>query len=456
MSDTRRVRVRDYHIVASAGGRPQLLYDMERTQVFSLAAAGSIDGGGELAACLNANDVATCSPAPAPFVATAALTVTHVSLDTAGVCNMGCRYCFEADIGARRGPMSSRVLEQTIAMMFDNAGDGGLVFHFASGEPLAAFPVLAEAVRKIEDKSRAFAVPVSFTVTTNATLISPEIASFLVDHAFKVQVSLDGPPATHNKNRPMLGGQDSYKRVSYGLGLLSERLPRADLTVNTVISPEASLATLWSWAKTLPVGIWITIPVGARSQRVAESDLKRRQFDLECMVDEIATAYEAGREIVEYQPLTKVLRKLATPAPAVRYCGAGASFVGVRADGQVYPCLRQLGLDAHLIGDVSAGLDDSARAKYLSGIAIPVDRRAGCASCWARYLCGGGCYADSVVYGDDPAAPLDAHCAFFRLDIEAAIRLFDRLRCSAPLAIIDLFGKEARSSFDDRMSYLNF
>ena len=79
----------------------------------------------------------------------------------------------------------------------------------------------------------------------------------------------------------------------YGLGLLSETLPRADLTVNTVISPEASLATLWSWAKTLAVGIWIAIPVGARSQRVAESDLKRRQFDLECMVDEIATAYEA-------------------------------------------------------------------------------------------------------------------------------------------------------------------
>ena len=102
----------------------------------------------------------------------------------------------------------------------------------------------------------------------------------------------------------------------YGLGLLSETLPRADLTVNTVISPEASLATLWSWAKTLPVGIWIAIPVGARSQRVAESDLKRRQFDLECMVDEIATAYEAGLETVEYQPLTKVVRKLATPAPA--------------------------------------------------------------------------------------------------------------------------------------------
>ena len=92
-------------------------------------------------------------------------------------------------------------------MMFENAGDGGLVFHFASGEPLAAFPLLAEAVRKIEDKSRAFAVPVSFTVTTNATLISPEIASFLASHSFKVQVSLDGPPDTHNKNRPMLGGQ---------------------------------------------------------------------------------------------------------------------------------------------------------------------------------------------------------------------------------------------------------
>jgi uncharacterized protein len=200
------------------------------------------------------------------------------------------------------------------------------------------------------------------------------------------------------------------------------------------------------------VGAWVTIPVGEHFGCVSPAQAERRRRDLERIADEIASAYEAESEILEYEPLIKVVRKLAMPAPTVRYCGAAEGFIGVRSDGGIYPCLRQLGVEDHRIGDVWTGLDDSKRRGYLRDFAAPVDRRLSCDSCWARYLCGGGCYADSIVYGDDPSAPLGVHCIFFRLEIETALRLFDRLRASSPLAIVNLFGKEMRATFEDQLA----
>ena len=444
-----KTRTREHHVVAARSGAPELVYDLERTLVFAVADAPGGDGP-TLQDCLRANLV-TSAAAPPPFFPAASFAVDHVSLDISGACNMACTYCFEEDIGARRGKMSPETLDRTIETIFGAAGDR-LAFDFASGEPLTSFPMLAAAVGKIERKAAVSGRRVSFGLTTNATLVSQKTADFLAEHAFKVKVSLDGPPELHDVNRPMLGGQPSYRRVIRGLELLSRRLPRSALTVNTVVHPDGALGWLWDWVKRLPVGTWVTVPVGERAGPPAQAAIARRRRDLERVADEIACAVERGISVVAYDALTKVVRKLAVPAPTARFCGAAGSFLGVRSDGQVYPCLRQLGLEEHRLGDVISGLDDRLRRRYLGEYAKPVDRRSGCRSCWARYLCGGGCYADSIVYGDDPAAPLESHCPFFRLEIETAIRLFGRLRSSAPMAVVDLFGPQTRAEVEHRLA----
>ncbi|WP_292528112.1 hypothetical protein [Methylocystis sp.] len=63
------------------------------------------------------SDVVTSAPRPAPFVAQTPLDVDDVALDIAGACNMGCTYCFESDIGARRGPMDDSTLDLIFAAL---------------------------------------------------------------------------------------------------------------------------------------------------------------------------------------------------------------------------------------------------------------------------------------------------------------------------------------------------
>ena len=450
----RTLRTPEHHVLADIDGRPTLVYDLERTQVFPVIRGRQVHDAQAVAACLREYEVVTASSQPRPAPVPPPLAIADVCLDIAGTCNMGCKYCFEADIGARRGPMSERTVDATIEAIFARADRAGLIVQFASGEALTAFPLLTKVVEKFVQRARAADVPLTFGLTTNATLITPAIAAFLAEHAFRVKVSLDGPPGLHDGSRPMLGGQPSYERVTRGLALLVEHLPKTALTVNTVVHPESSLGALWQWARALPVGTWVTIPMSARAGSVTPAQLEQWRCDLETVADDIASAYEGGREIIGYDPLLNVVRKLAAPAPMARYCGAAGSFIGVRSDGDIYPCLRQLGLDAHRIGDVGRGLDDSKRREYLRDFAPPVDRRPACRACWSRYLCGGGCYADSIVYGEEPSAPLADHCAFFRLQIETGLRLYDRLRHSAPLAIIDLFGKQVRADFERQVAQL--
>ena len=361
-------RTREHHVITGRDGRPELLYDLERTQVFSIAPGGRSDAARAIETSLIDHEVVTSSPRPRPFVPSAQMAVEDVTLDIAGVCNMGCTYCFEADIGARRGSMTASTIDATIDLVFSKASDAGLVVQFASGEALTAFPRVVDAVQKFRRRAELAGVRLSFALTTNATLVTPEVAAFLADHRFKVKVSLDGPPEIHDGNRPMLGGQPSYQRVMQGLALLADRLPKAALTLNTVVRPDSSLGLLWDWVRSLPVGAWVTIPVGERLGCALPEQVERRRRDLERIADEIACAYETGREILEYEPLIKVVRKLAMPAPAVRYCGAAGSFIGVRSDGGVYPCLRQLGVEDHRIGDVWNGLDDSQATRLSRGL----------------------------------------------------------------------------------------
>jgi uncharacterized protein len=146
--------------------------------------------------------------------------------------------------------------------------------------------------------------------------------------------------------------------------------------------------------------------------------------------------------ILHYLPITKTLRRLFGPAPAERFCGVASTYLGVSSKGDVYPCFRHLGLEDYHFGNVRDGIDDNKRSKFLSVEAQSVDTRPICSTCWARKLCGGGCYADSVVYGPDKEGPQIQHCPFWKAEIDAGILLFNRITRENPELLFTLIGRD--------------
>jgi uncharacterized protein len=84
-------------------------------------------------------------------------------------------------------------------------------------------------------------------------------------------------------------------------------------------------------------------------------------------------------------------------------CGAGAGYFGVSAEGALSACHRFVDDPVGAMGSVAAGIDRSAQRRWLE--TRFVDRQEPCRSCWARYLCGGGCHHE-VIHRGRPACDL--------------------------------------------------
>lgn len=453
------LRLRNVHPLVDENRRCALIYDLERTFVievpdrFQASLAGAIttaDLDGPLGSWMKDEDLLTRDARrgwsdPHPDIAPR---VTDVSLDMSGSCNMGCVYCFEDSIGSRIGRMSEETALAALDFAFKKtAGAKHIALHFGSGEPLLRFDLLRMIVREADRRAADEGRNVSYDLTTNATLVTPEIAEFLSTHPFNVRVSCDGPPSVHDVFRPMKNGRPSYALVERGLKLLMSHLPN-HLTVNSVICGTTRLKDVWSWAKELGIRHYHVIKVGAYDSRnvtLQRAELARFRADLELICDDMFADLEAGKRPIDYQPITKVIRRLMIPQPITRFCGVAGSYLGVASDGKVYPCFRHLGLKEYQFGDVLNDVDDQKRVTFLKVEAADVDQRPICHTCWARYLCGGGCYADSVVYGPDKRKPQEGHCPFWRAEIDTAIRFYDRLRRSDPTYCLELFGDDIDS-----------
>lgn len=450
------------HPIVDADGSCSLLYDQERTFIvdvpdqfrFRIAPAletGELDDA--LGQWLVSEDLLTSQPRASWAQGTRPTVprVTDVSLDMSGACNLGCVYCFENDINSRFGPTSEETAMATLDFVFKKTtGAPRIALHFGSGEPLLRFDLLRKIVTEATFRAAASGQAISYELTTNATLVTKEIASFLRDHPFNVRVSCDGPPALHDRFRPFRGGHASYPAVAEGLRLLLEHLPER-LTVNSVLAGGARLSALWAWAKVLGIRHYHVIKVGAyrdRDLNLREAELCDFRADLLTVCDDMFSDLEAGRVPIDYQPITKIARRLMIPEPITRFCGVAGSYLGVASNGKVYPCFRHLGVAQYDLGDVWRGVSDERRQDFLGGEAADVDSRPICQKCWARYLCGGGCYADSTVYGPDKLRPQVQHCPFWRTEIELAIRFYNRLLKADPTYCLRLFGDDGGAVLD--------
>ena len=84
---------------------------------------------------------------------------------------------------------------------------------FFGGETLMNFPLLKQAVAyaRTEAERRQFAL--DFSLTTNATLLTPTIIEFLAENAVGVTVSIDGAKEAQDAFRVFKNGRGTYEVI---------------------------------------------------------------------------------------------------------------------------------------------------------------------------------------------------------------------------------------------------
>jgi uncharacterized protein len=365
-----------------------------------------------------------------PFVAAeapGAMAIRSLSLAVAQKCNLACTYCYaqQGSFGTEPKNMSRDTALRAVELLFAGARPGETVnLAFLGGEPLVNRPLILECTERAAELSALRAIPATFSITTNGTLVIEADAEFFERHGFAVTVSLDGDATQHDQLRPFRGGQGSFSRVIERVRPLLRLQKRMQVSARVTVTP-SNLALRNTLDHLLGLGFH---SVGFSPMLAAPSG--RGEMDGTALHRMLAQMIECGEEF-ERRSLRGERYGFSNAATALKEihkgthrpypCGAGASYFGVSADGGLYACHRFVQDDRASLGDVSGGVDQAKQARWLHE--RHVHRQSPCSECWARYLCGGGCHHE-VLHRGRPA------CDYIRGWLDFCLKAYVRLHAA--------------------------
>ena len=141
-------------------------------------------------------------------------------------CNFKCKYCYlEQSEGISHNVhhiMTTEIGEKTISYIYDNFYQryDRIFIDFLDGEPLTNFATLRHMVnysRTLEGEKSKFI----FRFTTNGSMLTQEIIKFTQDNNIYFNISVDGLPETHDKNRVYHDGKGTSQDVFDKLEVVS-------------------------------------------------------------------------------------------------------------------------------------------------------------------------------------------------------------------------------------------
>ncbi len=140
---------------------------------------------------------------------------TNVTLFPTSDCNLRCVYCF-SDGGSSPNYMKWEYARAAIDFVISNALKQktkvvGVNFH-GDGEPTLAWDFIKKCVDYTRTEAIKNKLGYSFNMGTNG-LLSKSQLEFIVNYFDTVTLSFDGPPEIHNKQRPLVNGEGSFKYV---------------------------------------------------------------------------------------------------------------------------------------------------------------------------------------------------------------------------------------------------
>jgi len=154
----------------------------------------------------------------------------NVTVLTTLQCNFACDYCFQGDHGDYNKFAEKMTLETAarvsdwIDRQLDDVQPERLVLTFFGGEPLLNLPVMYELAEQAHRSTESRGVRLVLSIITNGLLLTPEVVDRLVPYGLDgIKITLDGDRDTHNRMRPLRGGQGTFDRIIENIRQIADR-----------------------------------------------------------------------------------------------------------------------------------------------------------------------------------------------------------------------------------------
>jgi len=144
----------------------------------------------------------------------------HITVLTTLQCNFACGYCYQGDREDFNQFAEKMTLETSarvagwIEQELDRLQPAKFAMTFFGGEPLLNLPVMYDLADRMWAATQARGIPQSLSVITNGLLLTTDIVDHLNARGLRgIKVTLDGDRATHDRMRPLRGGQGTFDRI---------------------------------------------------------------------------------------------------------------------------------------------------------------------------------------------------------------------------------------------------
>jgi uncharacterized protein len=376
---------------------------------------------------------------PPRFVRTD-LALSNLMVNLSEVCNLSCRYCLaqQGSYGREGGRMSEQTACESIDFLFRQSKEKEITVSFFGGEPLLNLQAIRAIIKYSREMEKNSGRKIIHHLTTNGTLFNEQTISFLKESRCKVTVSLDGCQENHDRMRVFPDGRGSFDLICRWLFRLQDGYRENVQFESTLHSETCDFAETARFLKRFRAGrIYIHHARGFvkefRLDDASLSIMKRAYSEFASYI--LEDAIENGSTILS--AFSHFISTLASGKRARGYCAAGINLLSVSKEGKVYPCPGFVGMEDYNLGDIRQGIDPDKMARLRERLA-DVDNIPTCRSCWARYLCAGGCIAESAAINGSPWQPDHYSCDLNRHIAELSIWIYAELVRQRPEFFLSL------------------
>lgn len=311
-----------------------------------------------------------------------------LNINVTQICNLKCTYCAAGGDGSYGDPVKRIEIEKTLPQLsyFVSKLEKGERFHisFLGGEPLL-FPSGIRAICEYVSGAaaeRGF-VP-TFKITTNGTILNDEIESILTEFKPTVVISMDGKPEIVDTFRPQKNKKSTSEAIVNTIGRLNEiRNEIGPLAVHAVFTKDhTAVLETYEYFRQFKFD-WIDFIYSVTDDDQDSNTIFMKEVALTA---DRAWSLGGENELRKIYLFDNYFDRLDSQEKLENHCGLGKSLAIIDSRNQIFNCPWTVGQAQDRLG-VGSQLDEGK----LEGYGETIIERNNCGSCWAKYMCGGGC-----------------------------------------------------------------
>jgi len=401
----------------------------------------------------------------------AAAGLTDLTLNLTSSCNLRCVYCWNDHgkysnrrfLGKKKGEFSSNVKDEymlietalkAVDILVGRRGkDKDLVVDFYGGEPLMNLKTLRATVDYCRENQSKWKTKFHFLLATNGTLLTPDIAEELIDKGVQIAVSIDGPKAIHDNNRPFINQKGSFDIILSNLKRMPKMVMKRLVGRTTVTPFFPDMVKLYENLRNLGferIELFESEDACHRFLPGQEASFFSTEdsYKLLCKTyEKLALKYiddvvsgNLNYSKTFFNRFFKLMQRLYYNHEVSGGCPAAKGQIAVGIDGKIYPCTSFLGVHEFELGNVDQGINESKFQAFIKKINKRFEYCQKDCDLFSLCRSTGSCLNVNYFFNGDPAVPHKKSCALFAEKLALAAASLSILSEKIPHRLEKLFG----------------